>query len=69
MSRESYSKWWIKSKRELKELQDLDRYTRATTKKTNNRFIANNLLGGLYGRYCIMVQNLGTCVDQLCQVK
>lgn len=68
MSKESYSKWWIKSKRELKELQELDVLVRKTTAKTKDRNIANNTLGNLYGRYCITVQNLDACVDQSCQV-
>lgn len=68
MSKESYTKWWIKSKRELEELQQLDGLVRKGTKKTTDRNVANNTLGNLYGRYCIMVQNLDACIDQSCQV-
>lgn len=68
MSFESYSKWWIKTKAQLEKLQDLDKQTIKTAKPTKNRALAFHLVSGMFSRYSMIVQEIDTCLDQMCQV-
>lgn len=68
MSFEYYSKWWATAKTNLQELIAKDEFIRKTTKEVKDRSLANQLLGGLYSKYSLIVQDVGTCLDQMCQV-
>lgn len=68
MSFESYSKWWIKTKDQVEKLQNFDNVTMQVAKPTKNRALAFNLVSGLYCRYSMTVQEIDTCLDQMCQV-
>lgn len=68
MSFKSYTKWWIKTKAETQQLWQLDQTAIQKAKTTKKRNIAFNLVSGLYARYATLVQEIDTCLDQMCQV-
>lgn len=68
MSHESYNHWWIATKKQLEDLVIRDKITQQTTKMTKVRTIANHLVGGMYARYALIVQDLAACLDQNCLV-
>ncbi|KAL1501910.1 hypothetical protein ABEB36_007143 [Hypothenemus hampei] len=65
MSFEYYTTWWIKSKKNLEDLNNRDEAIRKKFKPINDRNLANNLIGGLYTKYSMLVQDLCACVDQM----
>lgn len=67
MSFEYYSKWWVISKKHLEKLYATDELFRKRAKPINDRFMANELIGGLYAKYCLLVQELDACLDQMAQ--
>ncbi|XP_060528387.1 dynein regulatory complex protein 11-like [Cylas formicarius] len=67
MSFEYYTKWWIKSRKDLETLTQQDEKARDKFKQTKDRNLTRDLIGGLYAKYCMLVQNLITCLDQLAQ--
>ncbi|XP_030750135.1 dynein regulatory complex protein 11-like [Sitophilus oryzae] len=67
MSFEYYTNWWIRSRKSLDELNQYDENMGKKFKTINDRSLANDLIGGLYAKYCMMVQDLCACVDQLAQ--
>lgn len=69
MSHKSYTKWWIASKAQLEDVRIRDQIAQDNLKEIKSRSIANNLVGGLFARYSMVVQNLTACLDQYCQVK
>ena len=69
MSFEYYSKWWAGTREVLEDLVARDAvFVAATDQKLKNRNIASHQVGGLYAKYCMLVQDLGTILDQLAQV-
>lgn len=68
MSFKSYSKWWIKTKGQAQELWEQDQFAIKKAKATKKRPLAFNLVSGLYARYAMLVQEIDTCLDQMCQV-
>lgn len=68
MSREWFSKWWILTKDQLAELQKYDQFIKSTSKITRSRVMANYLVSGLYVKYCMLVQEMDSCLDQMAQV-
>lgn len=69
MSFESYTKWWIKTKKEIEKLHELDKQVMKTTKPTKDRKLAFHLVSGMYSRYSMLVQEIDTCLDQMAQVQ
>ncbi|KAI4467650.1 hypothetical protein MML48_2g00000914 [Holotrichia oblita] len=69
MSREWFSKWWILTKEQLAELQKYDQFIKNTSKITRSRVMANYLVSGLYVKYCMIVQEMDSCLDQMAQVQ
>lgn len=69
MSFKYYVNWWIKNKRELEELKKQDDNFLTKVGDVKERSIANKLVGGLYAKYCMLVQELDLCLDQLAQVR
>ncbi|ENN72771.1 hypothetical protein HUJ04_013362 [Dendroctonus ponderosae] len=67
MSFESYTNWWIRSKKRLEDLQTGDETIRRKFKPINDRNLANDLIGGLYAQYSRLVQELTACLDQMAQ--
>lgn len=67
MSHDYYSKWWAATKENLEKLfiKDVDIVKLADKQKS--RPLANQLIGGLYAKYCLLVQDLGTVLDQMAQ--
>lgn len=68
MSHEAYSKWWILTKKQLEDLRVYEDNLIATTKLKTIRNEGVALVGGLYARYAMVVQEIDTCLDQICQV-
>lgn len=69
MSNESYDKWWIVTKRQLEELRAYEEAKRKKMKEpVQDRYRAVRILGDLYARYSMVVQELDLCLDQMCQV-
>lgn len=68
MSSESYSKWWIKTNAALENIRHKDELLKKNSKQTKERNIAGNLIGGLYARYCTIIQEIDACLDQMLQV-
>lgn len=68
MSFKSYTKWWIKTKGQTQQLWEQDEFAIKKSKVTKKRPIAFNLVSGLYARYAMLVQEIDTCLDQMCQV-
>ncbi|CAG9764661.1 unnamed protein product [Ceutorhynchus assimilis] len=69
MSFEYYTNWWIQSKKNLEELNNKDEGIRAKFKPITDRNLANQLIGGLYTHYSLLVQDLSACVDQMAQAQ
>ncbi|KAF2885219.1 hypothetical protein ILUMI_20938 [Ignelater luminosus] len=69
MSHESYNRWWIATKKQLEDLVIRDKITQQTAKATKVRVIANHLVGSLYARYAVIVQDLAACLDQNCLIQ
>lgn len=67
MSFKYYVNWWIKNKKELEELEKINKEFLTKAGDVKERSIANKLVGGLYARYCMLVQELDLCLDQLAQ--
>ncbi|EFA06079.1 IQ and AAA domain-containing protein 1-like [Tribolium castaneum] len=68
MSFEYYSKWWAGTRNALEQLRAKDEiFVKATDKKLRDRNLASHLIGGLYAKYSMMVQDLGTILDQMAQ--
>lgn len=69
MSIESYDKWWILTKHQLEELRAYEEVKRKKMKEpVQDRNKAIRILGDLYARYSMIVQQLDLCLDQMCQV-
>lgn len=68
MSFDSYSKWWIVTKGKLAKLREREMKQLANNPELNDRPLVTKLVGGLYARYLIIVQEIDTCLDQLAQV-
>lgn len=68
MSFELYSKWWIVSKKELEDLFKYDEEARQKFAKIKSKARALKLLGYLYAKYCLLIKNMGPCVDLMAQV-
>lgn len=69
MSWKLYSKWWITTKNQLQKLSEKEKELIQTTKSTKDRPFASCLVGGLYAKYCMIVQEIDECLDQMCQVQ
>ncbi|KAF7270092.1 hypothetical protein GWI33_016918 [Rhynchophorus ferrugineus] len=67
MSFEFYTDWWIQSRKALDDLTQYDDAKRAKFKPITDRNVASALVGGLYTKYCMLVQDLCACVDQMAQ--
>ncbi|XP_050296762.1 IQ and AAA domain-containing protein 1-like [Anthonomus grandis grandis] len=67
MSFEYYTNWWIKSKKKLEDLTSRDEEIRKKYKPITDRNLANELIGGMYAKYSMLVQDLCACVDQMAQ--
>jgi hypothetical protein len=69
MSYEYYSKWWAGTRENLERLIARDAgFVAATHKNIKDRNLASHLVGGFYAKYCMLVQDLGTILDQMAQV-
>lgn len=68
MSFEYYSKWWAGTRETLEALVAKDATIMASKKSIKSRVIANQLVGGLYAKYSMVVQDLGVILDQMAQV-
>ncbi|XP_017770546.1 PREDICTED: IQ and AAA domain-containing protein 1-like [Nicrophorus vespilloides] len=68
MSTESYAKWWIKTKKGLENVREYDEAMKKM-ESVKDRSIASRLIGGLYARYCMIIQDIDACLDQMCQVQ
>lgn len=69
MSNASYCKWWIVTKQQLLELREYEEIKRKKMKEPiQDRNKAVRILGDLYARYSMIVQELDLCLDQMCQV-
>lgn len=69
MSYEYYSKWWAGTRSALEALRARDEvFVKATDKKLRNRNLASHLIGGLYAKYSMLIQDLATILDQMAQV-
>lgn len=69
MSFEYYTNWWIKSQKNLEYLNEKDALVKNKFKPIADRNLANELIGGMYTKYSMLVQDLCACVDQMAQVK
>lgn len=69
MSWETYSKWWIVTKKGLGDIRRKEKITIKDTPKLKDRPLASHLAGGVYAKYCIIVQEIDACLDQICQVQ
>ncbi|RZC41158.1 hypothetical protein BDFB_011658 [Asbolus verrucosus] len=68
MSYEYYSKWWAGTKHNLEKLIQKDaELVKMTNQRVKDRTLANQLVGGLYAKYSMLVQDLGTILDQMAQ--
>lgn len=67
MSFRYYSKWWVATKENLEKLFVKDSDVMELAEKQKNRSLANQLIGGIYAKYCILLQDLGTILDQMAQ--
>lgn len=70
MSNASYNKWWVVTKKQLEELKAYEEGRRKYTKDTTikERVKGMRVLGDLYCRYSLIVQELDLCLDQMIQV-
>ncbi|CAH1159710.1 unnamed protein product [Phaedon cochleariae] len=67
MSFEYYTNWWIASKKQLENLWIRDEIFRKKAKPINDRCLANMLIGGMYAKYSMLVQDIDACLDQMAQ--
>ncbi|XP_018330984.1 dynein regulatory complex protein 11-like [Agrilus planipennis] len=67
MSNESYIKWWIDTKKRYNNLIEQDNVITKSAKDIKKRNLANKLVGGVYIKYCLLVQEIDACADQLLQ--
>lgn len=68
MSTEFYSKWLVKTKGDLEKVMNYDQEL-LKLGSIKDRSLANHLIGGLYARYSMVVQELDACLDQMVQVQ
>ncbi|XP_057658129.1 dynein regulatory complex protein 11-like [Diorhabda carinulata] len=67
MSFEYYVNKWIVTKKKLENETLRDDLWRQKAKPVNDRLMANLLFGDFYARYCLLYQELDTCIDQMVQ--